>query len=380
MNIVDINTVEVGGDVCREDEKDSCSLCLEPVLLDEAKVTVLSCGHTLHTRCLQNFAISFARRSTSAFVCPLCRAPILEDDTVGIDTTGMSGHDFEHVTEPLVEILRSNCPAGSPSTKGGILLAKFSMLNFFEENSSLEMPMVPESLRPLLASRKACITPEAVGRAIERTAPNLSCSFKASSSPRLDKFLDSLSSSTGAQDDTRTIKVSRRSGTGAATAICPLYSVVIVPKGTQQEVMAPQSQPTSLHAPVESACVPKPSVPDPRLNQGLEPEKIFQNAFASLVGLHAEEECSSTMIESNTSFAIEDLSRHGERNLLAARLFLCLIQSTVPVVLHEKRDLDARNAWLLKGSTILPVLKTTWLVMFFVGFSVSIVMLISRLW
>jgi hypothetical protein len=56
---------------------EACSICLEPLLSEES--LMLPCRHNIHRSCLRDF-ITHQLTRTNDVVCPMCRAPIVEED------------------------------------------------------------------------------------------------------------------------------------------------------------------------------------------------------------------------------------------------------------------------------------------------------------
>lgn len=56
---------------------EACSICLEPLVSEES--VMLPCRHNIHRSCLRDF-ITHQLTRTNEVACPMCRAPIVEED------------------------------------------------------------------------------------------------------------------------------------------------------------------------------------------------------------------------------------------------------------------------------------------------------------
>lgn len=56
---------------------EACSICLDPLLSEES--VMLPCRHNIHRSCLREF-ITHQLTRTNEVACPMCRAPIVEED------------------------------------------------------------------------------------------------------------------------------------------------------------------------------------------------------------------------------------------------------------------------------------------------------------
>lgn len=417
-------------------EEEVCSLCLEPALdfacgrEPTGKITILSCGHTLHESCLMEFAKSVdANKSASALTCPLCRTPIHEDEAIGVDSARLTKDSWDSITSSLFEILRHRTPTakavGPPAAAPTSLLAhKFSTLDFFEGNSSLQRPKVPKGLVPMMASREARVTLQNIISAIE-TMPGMSCS------PAVKKRSGCSAVTIHRCSDTR------KSGTTKCKRPSRTYSFTCThdrAQGGDGEVGHAVKQPAGDGAPEPRPSVEVENTSGDAVLDILDPEDItwlgngetsegvnaetpgpsgssdksrvegvFQDVFAVLVDLLAEGNASvpsskpapvATTTALSTREALDlEMGNCGEnaasgtttdeaapdfktRNSLAALLFLRMMQSVDPVVLREPVKLNAlqsAQAWTRgKKGWSLVVLTVTWFVFFLVGLLHSI--------
>ena len=67
-------------------ESEECSICLEDIVSDS--ITILDCGHVLHTDCLLLYANHRIRNTYTSIPCPVCRHPLL------------SGNDLQEEDQP----------------------------------------------------------------------------------------------------------------------------------------------------------------------------------------------------------------------------------------------------------------------------------------
>ena len=59
-------------------ESEECAICLEDIVSDS--MTILDCGHVLHTDCLLLYANHRIRNTYTSIPCPVCRHPLLSEN------------------------------------------------------------------------------------------------------------------------------------------------------------------------------------------------------------------------------------------------------------------------------------------------------------
>lgn len=65
-------------------ESEECAICLEDIVSNS--MTILNCGHVLHTDCLLLYANHRIRNTYTSIPCPVCRHPLLsENDSHEVD-------------------------------------------------------------------------------------------------------------------------------------------------------------------------------------------------------------------------------------------------------------------------------------------------------
>ena len=76
---------------------DECSICLEDII--SSSMTILDCGHVLHTDCLLMYANHRIRNTSmnnsTNIACPVCRYPLLSENDVEIS---------DNITEDTLEL------------------------------------------------------------------------------------------------------------------------------------------------------------------------------------------------------------------------------------------------------------------------------------
>lgn len=58
-------------------ESEECAICLEDIISNS--MTILNCGHVLHTDCLLLYANHRIRNTYTNIPCPVCRHPLLSE-------------------------------------------------------------------------------------------------------------------------------------------------------------------------------------------------------------------------------------------------------------------------------------------------------------
>jgi hypothetical protein len=58
-------------------ESEECAICLEDIVSNS--MTILNCGHVLHTDCLLLYANHRIRNTYTSIPCPVCRHPLLSE-------------------------------------------------------------------------------------------------------------------------------------------------------------------------------------------------------------------------------------------------------------------------------------------------------------